>query len=355
MTRRVWPLLTLACALLAASAHPARGETIALTAELDPSSPTVRSGAPAIVLLKLTSSSTGLLEGSLEARIAEMGTVVSMTDLVLSTGAQRIKLNLPPLNLANYQHEVPLELRFHTKSANLTLGTVNLRVPTAQQRNLTIAVCDPWKGADARVENSLVQGLRFEQFNPSSERNPLTTVAAYLRPEELPQDPLGWCSFDCALLVDQGLIEVREKQLEALREWIEAGGAACIAPGTQGDAVHTAFLNSLFDRTDGPFVLDPSGKLSTDGIASNGLVLRKFGLGRVALLVGESNWGERPDVVRHAAAALWRFRAVQFNASLATGKWDPAHATQLSQQAAQQMHQRYPPDPNQIDVSLHDA
>ena len=354
MMCRMLPILTLACALSATSAGPVFGQTVALSAELDPSSPTVRSGAPAIVLIKLTSSSQGLLEGSLEAELRDLGTTVSVSDLVLSTGPQRIKLTLPPLNLSNHQHEIPMQMTFRGKAATLQLGFLNLRVPTPLQRNLTIAVCDPWKGGNARAENSLVQGLRFEQFNPLPQSNPITTVAAYLRPEEMPQDALGWCSFDCALLVDQGLIEMREKQLEALREWIEAGGIACIAPGMQGDAVHTAFLNAIFDRTEGPFALDPSGRLSTDGIVSDGLLVRRVGLGKVALLVGASNWGERPEVLRNAAAALWRFRTDQIDAVRTTGLWDHVRATQL----VQQVHNPYAHlrgDPNQVDAALNDA
>ena len=46
-----------------------------------------------------------------------------------------------------------------------------------------------------------------------------------MSPERLPTEPLGYCGFDLLLLFDEGFSSLRERQLLAILDWVDAGGS----------------------------------------------------------------------------------------------------------------------------------
>lgn len=322
-------LFGFACVLLLPSTTYSQSRL--LTAELASSTQAVRTGAPATVAWKLTSHSTSILEGRFRLTILDEREIVGrvLTDeVVLGTGEQIQRVMLPALEVNNPTQTADVHLEFVGQREKIDLGVFSLRFASSWGRQFAICICDPFNNKQSNARQSMINGLRFETYNPDTTDRSAMTATAHLRPDEMPQDGLGYCVYDVALLMEEGFNELRERQLEALADWVDAGGAVFILPAhARLKPSHVAFLNRICHaREDDPeFFADPSGRLSPgDKSPEENLYLVRHGLGRVAVLLGEPErlLQEDPLPYRRIQAFLWRLRNDQLPTFLAKARWD---------------------------------
>lgn len=323
-------LLQALCALcLLGHAVDALAQGQQLSAEIHASSPPVRSSAPIVILWKLTPQGAGLLEGRFELTLFDEQQVVSRLttdDVVISSGEQVYRTVLPSLESTNPFSQLDIRLVFIGKRATIDLGKHLLRVPGSLQRSFINCVCDPWGTSLSNERQQFIDKFRFEISSPLPDDRTVTTFPAHVAPDNMPGDPLGYCGFDIVLLMHEGLAELREKQLETLLHWVDAGGSLCVVPGNVLAPHHAAFLNKLVRAgpDQAPYVLDSAGRLLRGTVDDTGTAtLRRTGLGRTAILHGSMAQflGDRSLALRQAVAFLWKMRRDQSVSFVETGKW----------------------------------
>jgi hypothetical protein len=363
-------------AVLSAAPRNARGQGGGLTAEVAESTPAVRSGAPVTVVFKIRSKQSGIQEGGLELVVRdgqELLARVMTDDVVLTAGEQLKSIVLPPLDTSSTVNSADMSLRFVGKNQTIELGQFPLRLANSWERSFVVAVCDPWSTNLSGDKRDFVNALRFESYNADTTDRTITTFVSHIRPDDMPRDPLACLGFDLAVLMNEGFSELSEAQLETLAAWIDAGGSACIVPGSQIlKPHHLRFLNGLTDSTDtAPLMLDPTGRLvppeddrTPEPVASelppehppaehssgsladmirnrlkqptrplaallpyspanSRLILRRTGLGRLVIIREDLNKLDRAGKanLRSAVAFLWRLRSDRIESFVATGKW----------------------------------
>lgn len=224
--------------LLATLFNPASAQqSVPLKLEIHNDS-TPRSSGPMPLDIELTWGGTSLLEGRLVLTFRDgpmfQGRAVSH-DMALNVGRNRFRLLLPTLDGKYITNGVDVGAKFVTEKAEIELETRPLRVPPTGGRTFRILYCDPIvRGSDRTVSN-LIRSLSFERFwQPSeSDQNPamtmrpnIGTLADVFAPDDMPQDPHWFCSQDMVILSQSGFTGLRTKQLEALSQWVRAGGPA---------------------------------------------------------------------------------------------------------------------------------
>ena len=295
-----------------------------LSAEVARSSLPVRSGAPITIIWSLKSQSTALLEGRLELTVHDGNEVLARfvsDELVLGTGEQLVRTMLPPLDTSSVYNSAEMRLKFVGTRLSIDLKEHPLRLPAVGQRGFVVAVCDPWQTTLSQDKQLFLKQLRFETYNSDTADMTISTNLAHVRPGDMPGDPLGYCGFDLVVLISEGFSDLKEAQLEALLAWVDAGGSLCIVPGRQGlGKPHLQFLDRLAEGTGAaPFLLDSKGLL----INSDQLLLRHWGLGRVAILRSGLTQLDDPSHAdrRRLLAFVWKLRQDQFATFLGTGQW----------------------------------
>ncbi|MCY2963561.1 MAG: hypothetical protein NT069_07920 [Planctomycetota bacterium] len=333
---RFWIFRSIALlALLGGISSPCLAQSKLLTAGLESTSQTSRTQGPMVVVWRLESQHTGILRGNLQATIVDGIEVVgrlTSDEMALSTGGQSIRMMLPsidPKHGGNANPDLKIILRFIGPDFRGNLGEFKLRVPSQWERGLSIAVCDPWQSAMPDATQKFIQSMRFEtHYNQSSgtaaTENTLSTVPSHFRPRDLPNEPLGYCAFNLLVLMREGLTDLREDQLDAIIDWVHAGGSVCLVPDAPAiDKHHLRFLDRLAGSGVGQeaLLVDSSGRLIRDDNAKPRLA--RYGLGRVALFWGtRENPVKDPADLRGALALLWNLRAEHLDGFLATGTWD---------------------------------
>ncbi|MBI5759720.1 MAG: hypothetical protein HZA46_14480 [Planctomycetales bacterium] len=344
-----WIVLCLAAAGL--GDRPAVGQTRQIHIEVESSTPAARSLAPVLVVWKVTSQSSNLIEGHFEITIADDREVLAQIvteDLVLSAGQQTIRTLLPPLDSVTFFPELTLHVVFVGKRGErLDVGKHLLRVPPITQRGLVVGVSHPWQSAASPALDALLQSLRLEDLLPKPDEGRPTTIGtshARIAPGELPQTALAYCVFDMLLLSDDGFSSLKAPQLTAILDWVRSGGSVCVVPGRMVlSPTHASFLNALAGTTAStpPYLLDSTGHImppdetTPDGDAATPAMSQTYrvGLGRAVVALGNperaATWWASP-AWREAVAFLWKVRADQV-ASLTA---DPAAKREASQAAA---------------------
>lgn len=304
-----------------------------LSAEIDATSPPVRAGAPATILWKLRSQSSALLKGMLEVSVydgTELIVRLVTDEQAVGTGDSHHRTVLPPLSISNTGYgALEVDLRLLTDRKPIDLGRHSLRVPNLWQRTLVIGVADARQAAGASALDTLLDSLRFENYSPLEQDRTLTTSVFRVGPDDLLADPLTWCGYDVAVLCEEGFAELRDNQLQAVLRWVDAGGSLCVAPARATlKEQHVRFLHELCASgpDGGLFSLDARGQLldpENDASAGDALLLKRFGLGRVALIRGElERLIQNSTDVRRMAAHLWKLRRDQAKLFVAVGQWD---------------------------------
>lgn len=376
---------------------PAHGRerSAPLRARLRPWSVRLRSGAPCPVDITLDWQGRGLAEGRLlvevysrtrsfqdaakdeTAALGDSGRtprpVVSLCTppLVLPPGKTLHHLLLPPIAVEDTHADLgELALTFVQEERRLPLVQYPVKLPNSSQRWAVIGVCDeetrstplPW-----------LRDLRFESLHPLTRdarlpRDAVTTSFARLAPRDLPHQPLAYCGLDMLVLAGSGFTLARERQLAAVRRWVDAGGSLVVWPTGPLGPEQLAFLNYLAADGAGaparPYRTTSAGQLhwpEDDGPPP--FLCHRCGLGRAVVLAPTGLAPERlrSPAWRQAKGFLWHLRHLHARALAELGTWDPQVQLALQQAPAvpewARYRQRYrydlPPETFVADASHH--
>jgi len=294
----------------------------------------LRSGGPLPVRARFARSGTRALEGRLEL-VFRAGNDLLLTwrsgDLVLTSGEQAFDLLLPALDAPESDApQVQVDGRFLTRDGPIALPTTQWLIPGAFERSCIVGVSAPAYEQD-ESRRTMARGLRLEHLGPivpASQRRNLVTSTAWVRPEDMPTQPLACCQFDVVLLAGKGFAFLKARQLDALAAWVRAGGSACVVPYGPLEARHAAFLNALSDRVPPVFGLEPDGSLGVHSPPQDGArecLHFHAGLGRLAVLTEPPASADalKAPAWRRSAAFLWKIRRGQTGDVVSKGAWRP--------------------------------
>jgi hypothetical protein len=207
-----------------------------------------RAGAPMWVEVKLTSKSPRLREGALEFTHRVLGEpqwIYTTQELALTGGTQSFRFLLPP-SQTREMDERSLRVRFVEKGASSDLGLFPVTTQARPGWPLTIAM-GPSSARGVGDLRPTWLNFRLERFPPGNTpgATPLfSTAAAVLESSDFPTDPIGYCAFDTVLLEGADFARLKEKSLEALGQWLAAGGGLLVTTDVFFDSVHAEALRS---------------------------------------------------------------------------------------------------------------
>ncbi len=315
----------------------AQSAGVPLSLRLQPFSASPRSAAPSLVSMTLTPNTSQLLEGELHLVVKGLGTTfldLRVPGIVLSGSEYETTLVLPPLPSTGLKG-LDVGARFVTADNSYQLSdetaassdaqAATLLVTPLQRRGLCVAVVTSGL-MTGPANRQLTRALTFETWGDQPPPPPgadlghgsFATSMCHVRPDLLPANGLSLCAFDVVVLTDDGLSPLKERQLQALRSWVRAGGSLCVVRGDRLEARHAEFLTELYSEVDRPptFLPDATGEWAQD--ADEVLEKASFGLGRVLLVAPTSaDKTLSPEEARQLAGFVWRVR----NEQLSRPRW----------------------------------
>lgn len=314
---------TWACALLVAASAAAvpAGAADLLDASVTPVSGRPRSSSPIPVEVKVTSSASGLIEGYLEMTLLDAGEPVWRYEygpMVIAQGPQRIGMLLPNAEVLTTGMMNGLRLRFVTGEESHDLGEHPITLAGTSVRSFVICVSSS-SSSGGLMPSVIADRLGLRRFAPPLEegrRYGFQTSTAVVAPRDFPTNPLAYCAYDIVFLGGEGLGGLSRRQLSALSIWVRAGGSLCIAGAHGVGPEHAEVLSELADE---PFAARETGGLSLPGESVPGLLLRRCGLGRLAVFSGRPATSSL--LWTRAALFLWKFRTDQAAAVEDSGVW----------------------------------
>ena len=303
-----------------------------LSARLRTRTATARSGVPVTLVWDFKWTGFELLEGHLEIAVSdgrEQIGRIKTDDIVISTGERRLETRMPVASRDGLYSQVTLQAVLVTEDRNFDLGEFPLRLQPYGTRTMTVGISDPWDVRFSTRQAELTRSLRLDRFNPESQDQSLASSFGHLAPSELPSDPTGYCVYNLVVLMDDGFSELRPKQLEAIYDWVAAGGSVCIMPGGGLGADHVDFLNRLAARDEqaSPMLLDTEGRLIPEGSGEGATIrLLHTGMGRAAIVIAANDTLRNPESTewREMVAFLWNVHAQWVPALARDGNWDAA-------------------------------
>lgn len=304
-----------------------------------------RSNGPMPLDVEMTWGGASLLEGRLVLTFKDGPTIHGRAvsyDMALNVGRNRFQLLLPTLDGKYIYNRVEVRAKFVTEDSEIELDPAprELRVPPQGGRAFRVLYCDPTASGTNRNVSDLVKSLRVERFWSLSEadqqlrkeqrpeRPNLATMADVSSPDEMPQDPHWFCSRDLVILSQAGLTGLRSKQLEALSQWVRAGGSLLIEPMGGLEQRQLDFLNELVGGEKDQYTTGPDGHL--DVPPDRDFETFQVGIGRCGLVYQPFTDidFETPDWAG-LTASLWKFRSDQMTAARETGKFEWLPVEQL--------------------------
>lgn len=293
-----------------------------------------RSLAPTAIDVLIVCDSSRLFEGQLELTFflgKETRTRVyeyRSGDLTISAGDYRMRVMIPPLPVPREIENVVIHGRFVGKNGVIEFpDEYNAQVAGSHKRQFVLGISQPKTKLHRPDGLSFADRLPLEQFN----RNPDTrtdwlTYPQQIPPEDLPATSVGYFIFDLLVLEEEGFSDLKEPQLRAIGDWVEAGGSLLVITTRAVQPRHRDFLNRLV-RSQGQeavFWRDDRGMLSVLGDdASESFVKSAPGLGRVVVIhreIKRRDFFESPawnDIVQ----SLWKVRTDQHDGIRTTGVW----------------------------------
>lgn len=271
-----------------------------------------RSQAPQTFDVVLENRLEGLIQGELELSIyvgRKMVQKYRSDPLALTAEQQRFRLTLPPITVHHEETPVTAVAKFVSDQGTFEPdGDRDVVVATYWKRWFVVAISRPPEqlhnrdltnpvGRWTRPRDSLTleMALSLERFNPNTaDRTDITTFPMEIAPTDFPATTMGYTGFDVVLAEGYGFTQLRDAQLAALGDWVEAGGSVLIRPTGVLRSQHLTFLNRLIaGRNDlAPLALDARGHLTGEAAPAEGGQLRlRFGMGR-AVIVGERGHAE---------------------------------------------------------------
>ena len=247
----------------------------------------LRSGSPLSIDWTLKWHGSRLPRGHLDVHVIQgrrvLGRLLSSREIVLTDAGTRFRTLLPPFHTDSDPFS-PLDIRafFISDDGTFPLGERSLRVAGPRRRSFVVAFCEPWQQTSSPEEAQFTNSLNFDSmsrtdFGQSPALIPRRWVATYparLYPADVPTDPLWLCEYNMLVLLPDGLRGLRRNQLEAISQWVDAGGSLCIFVDGSLTIAHAEFVKRL-----ARFRLDDNG---LPQLADNPARLHK-GLGRVVI------------------------------------------------------------------------
>ena len=278
--------------------------------EVDQAAWALRAGAPVPLRLKVTCSSTGILEGDLEIQVSDSigGTiaVVRIPDLVYSPGRQEVEYLLP-IQSHPLQTSLGITCFFREKSGTLYTDTGLLIVPS--RRSFVVPIV---RGAREESADDFAW-LMLERWCPKHSNNstfaPMLTITPRIQGADLPRDPLKHLAHDIVVVEAAGFTELVGAQVQAIEAWVKGGGSLFLQLGPEDlSTEQQAFLDRLVAKN--PNVLNDvvEGTTLIPVIAGGVAAPIEYGFGQVWLTT-ERSWAEATETDRIAALGfLWRLR-----------------------------------------------
>jgi hypothetical protein len=201
----------------------------------------IREGNPISLQLEMVNPTTRPVEGRIES-VVKIGshTLVHHVSppMVLAPGPQSVDLLLPPSDaVAGTIRTAELEF---VNSAGTRVGLGIFPLPLPQEPGLRFIVAHV-KSPPIREEDHEIMkrfDLAGEPSNtvetppPTSSSvrrmrsavNTFTLRQCWLRPDHVAFQPIGLSAYDCLVLHPDAWEELRAKQLDAIAQWVDAGG-----------------------------------------------------------------------------------------------------------------------------------
>jgi hypothetical protein len=378
-------LIMTALILLGSSVAPAQKLPLQLEQK---STQKVRSGAPVPAEFELTWNGPGILEGRVSLSVLDAGRLLSSavsSPLVLTGGKNNLSMMLPTVHGQAKSDYVELHARFIAAEGKgeIDLGSRPLRVPLSNERVFRVVFCDQfsfkldpdiaaalqsfsveryWRPPGFSNSNLPIGGINKLSRRTPAQQNPseqllrsligrpedfVTTTDRY-EPADMPVDPHWYCSFNVVLMSESGFARLRGRQLDALAEWVRAGGSLCVEPLGLLEDQHVEFLNSLASsRKAGPYTLGLEGRLELP--EDSPFETLHAGLGHFAVLHRPLEGKQNPSsrAWKELVAFLWKFRKVQRNSVRDAGHFRLGDPT-FSQFTAVIPRPALPPNYNQM-------
>lgn len=315
--------LGLLLVFVSAEAFAETKPTTPLTGKLELRHRRCRSGSPIPVVWKLDWNEQAIADGVLEFEIYEGNELLGrfrIPDVVLSQGANEFNAVLPALSVHSSSAATTIQARFTTGTRTIDLEEQTLRIPSQYIQWFSVGVVSGAIANPSDTETKLFEKIRLESFLPREDAESQSATSVFeLRPNNLPADPLSLCDFDVVALSPQGLSELRDDQIDALKKWVTAGGSLCVIAGGGLAPKHAHFLDELFAESPGheTFLVDSRGFLQPGEEAAGEIVSARKGLGRVVALRRPLLKTLAPDEKpwRNAVAFLLKVRKDQYQVS----------------------------------------
>jgi hypothetical protein len=275
----------------------------------------VRSDAPLSLDVHLDWAPTDLLEGRLELTCYDGEKLLHRnvgSDVVLLAGDRHSRTVLPPMSLSADLSVLTVKARFLTDTSNYDLGSFELRVPVHWRRSFVIGIVVPHERAGVKGSAELGQSLRLDQLCANEIRGrKLVSIPSQITPEDLRASGLGLFSYDVLALTNPGFKVLAQNQLDAIGDWVEAGGSLFVIVDSTNSTAQSGFLNRIAGLPEN----DQGMLIGTDRLPSGGirdqdgsLGMYRAGLGRSVILHAEEQTEAVADL-GEAAAYLWKVRS----------------------------------------------
>lgn len=295
-----------------------------------------RSLGPTAIEVLIVCDSSRLFEGHLELsfflgketriRVYEYRS----DDLAISAGDHRLKVLVPPVPVTRDLDNLVIHGRFVGRTGVIEFpDEYNVQVGGSHKRQFVIGIAQPVTRVSRNDGLSFADRLPFEQFNRQPEiRSDWLTYPAFIPPAEFPVSSVGYFVFDVLVLEDDGLVELKEPQLRAIADWVEAGGSLLVMITREVQPRHRDFLNRLIPAADeqATFGTDERGQLALLGDErTQPFVQSSPGLGRVAVIYRPIERREFFETYewKKIVLSLWKARVDQWPAIRTTGGWAP--------------------------------
>jgi hypothetical protein len=284
-----------------------------------------RMEAPMWVEIKLTSTGAQLREGAVEFTCRVLGVpqwTYTTQELALTGGTQTYRFLLPPV-ATREMDDRSMRVRFLERAEASDLGIFPITTQARPGWPLTLAV-GPTSARGSGDTRPAWLNCRLERFNATRETGVASLVhtsAAVLEPADFPTDPLGYTAFDAVFLEGKDFTMLKEKSLEALGQWIAAGGGLLVTADAVFDGPHARTLEQWVnsDPKAERLRFGPDGKLAD---VESGAWRARVGFGRVAVMpqrpAAEKDYDLEPW--RRAIAWLWKVRSEHTDGLVQSGQ-----------------------------------
>lgn len=262
-----------------------------------------RPDSPLPMELKLRWNGQHLLEGHIEISagvFSDEKFVWRSGEVALTNGEQSFRILLPAVSSNGSSWGT--HVRFVSNTQTIDLGRFDFVPAGSPGRSFLVGIV-AGDGLSNPRSAKIWRSTRIEQFEPTpapGEQVMLTSAPANLAAADAPDIPLAFCAYDLLIFDADAFAALREKQLDALAKWVEAGGSACVLAGPGLKAVHERLLERLAGQ--GIYHFE-------NGTIAGTEVLRTFhpGLGRLA--VGPESLDFESDGWRDAVLVLWKVQS----------------------------------------------